>query len=260
MKVSIITATYNSAETLADALRSVGTQTHPDIEHIVVDGLSTDDSVAIAKSCGTVSRVISEHDKGIYDAMNKGVQAATGDVIGILNSDDAYESPDVISRIVSLFQTTDCDAAYGDIIYVKKEATGTITRYWRSGKYSRGKFLYGWMPPHPSFFVKRELFSKFGMFELGLGTAADYEFMLRLIHKNQIYLAYLPQVVVRMREGGASNADLISRLQANKNDQLAWKLNGLTPGWLTLYLKPLRKLEQFVLPGWRYRKSQENSA
>jgi glycosyltransferase len=179
--------------------------------------------------------------------MNKGIGIASGDIIGILNSDDFYSAPNVLQQVVSAFQETGCDGVYGDLQYVDKDDTSRITRHWKAGSYKPGFFKWGWMPPHPSFFVKREVYEKFGRFNLSMRTAADYEIMLRFIHKHGIRLSYIPSVLVKMRTGGASNASLNSRLRANQEDRQAWAVNGLQPFWFTLYLKPMRKISQFIL-------------
>lgn len=245
MKVSIITVCYNSEKTIRDAIESVVAQTYPDIEYLVIDGLSKDQTLPIVKSYSErISKLISEPDKGIYDAMNKGISLATGEIIGILNSDDFYATPQVIEEVVKQFSSA-IDGVYGDLVYVSPDDTGKIVRTWKSGTYQEGAFRKGWMPPHPAFFVRKSCYEKFGHFTDKLKSAADYEFMLRLIHKNKIRITYLPQVLVKMRAGGASNASLKNRLKANKEDRLAWKLNGLKPAPFLFLRKPLSKLGQF---------------
>lgn len=246
MTVSVITATYNSSATVEDTLSSVASQDYSRIEHIIIDGMSKDDTIEIVNRFPHVSRKVSEKDRGIYDAMNKGILLASGDIIGILNSDDFYASQDVISKVVRAFNQTDCDAVYGDLVYVDKEHTDKVTRYWRSGSYKPGSFMWGWMPPHPTLFVRKVVYERFGLFDLELKTAADYELMLRFIHKHGIKLHYIPEVLVRMRSGGASNASFQRRLDANRADQKAWKKNGLRPYWFTVLLKPVRKIGQFL--------------
>jgi glycosyltransferase len=244
--VSIITTSYNSKSTIADTLDSVKKQSYPDIEHIIIDGLSTDGTQDLVRGYPHVASLISEKDHGIYDAMNKGIQAAKGDIIGILNSDDFYPSPLVIEKVVSMFEQTGCDAVYGDLVYVNRLDTQKVVRFWRSGAYKNGMFKWGWMPPHPTFFVKREIYQQYGMFNLDLKTAADYELMLRFIHKHGIRLGYLREILVKMRDGGASNESLLRRLSANQADRKAWEYNEMKPYWFTFYLKPLRKLGQFL--------------
>lgn len=247
MKISIITVTYNSAETVEDTIQSVVNQTYPDIEYIIVDGLSKDNTLDIVKKYGDkIAKVISEKDKGIYDAINKGVDLATGEVVAILNSDDLYSHNRVIESIMKTFTDSGADAVYGDLVYVERNNTAKITRTWHSGQYKEGKFLKGWMPPHPSFFVKRWCYQRFGKFHTNFKTSADYELMLRFIHVNKIKLAYLPEILVRMRLGGQSNVSLANRLEANREDRKAWEMNGLKPGRLTLIRKPLSKVLQFL--------------
>lgn len=248
MKVSIITIAYNSAETIEDTIRSVASQTYSDIEHIIVDGKSTDTTLSIIdKHKASISKVISEMDNGIYDAMNKGVKLTSGDIIGILNSDDFYTDENVISDIVKTFEAEKCDGLYADLVYVDRENTSKITRTWNSGKYHEGLFLKGWMPPHPTFFVRREVYEKLGGYNTDLRSAADYEIMLRFIHKHKIKLSYLPRVITKMRSGGQSNVSIKNRIKANMEDRLAWKINGLKPGLLTLTRKPLSKVFQFLM-------------
>jgi glycosyltransferase involved in cell wall biosynthesis len=246
MKISIITATYNSARTVRDTLECIASQDYPDIEHIIVDGLSKDESLAIVAEYPHVAKVISEKDRGIYDAMNKGIGLATGEIIGILNSDDFYNNSSVLSKVAKLFEDPEIEAVYGDLQYVSGRDVSKITRTWKAGSFSRNKFLYGWMPPHPSFFVRKRVYEKVGLFNLNLRSAADYELMLRILFRHKLKAAYLPEVLVKMREGGMSNASLKNRIRANREDRMAWKLNGVKPYFFTLYLKPLRKVLQFI--------------
>lgn len=246
MKVSIITITYNSAATLRDTIESVLQQSYPSIEYIIKDGGSTDDTLAIARSYGDKIKLIFQPDKGIYDAMNQGLAAATGDVIGLLNSDDFYADNTVIQEVVNKFKTTSADSLYGDLQYVDANDTSKITRYWQAGEYNRLNFLKGWMPPHPTFFVKREIYKKFGFFKPEFKSAGDYEMMLRLLYKHQISAAYLPKVLIKMRAGGVSNVSFKNRLRANQEDRQAWKINDIQPKWFTLYAKPLSKVLQWV--------------
>lgn len=246
MTVSIITVVYNGADTIAEAIESVLGQTYQDIEYIIVDGASTDDTAKIVRSYGDrITRFISEPDKGLYDAMNKGIAATTGHIVGILNADDLYRHPDVIRRVVGVFQQQAVEGVYGDLVYAPRNKPDQVTRYWQAGVYQPGAFLKGWMPPHPTFFVKASVYSLYGNFTTSLRSAADYELMLRFIHKHHIRVAYLPEVLVTMRLGGVSNSSLGNRLRANREDRLAWQLNKLKPNWFTLWLKPIRKLVQF---------------
>ena len=203
MKVSIITVVYNGAEHIRDCIESVLGQTYSDLEYIIVDGQSTDGTVDIVKSYGTkIAHFVSEPDKGLYDAMNKGIGLATGDVIGLLNADDFYRHRRVLEHMVATFGRTGSDAVYGDMLYVDRHDTTRLKRYWRSGGYSEGAFLWGWMPGHLSFFAKRWLYEQYGGFRLDLKSAADYELLLRFIHKNGAKLAYMDEVTIVMRAGG----------------------------------------------------------
>lgn len=245
MKVSIITITYNSEPTLKDTIESVINQTYKNIEYILIDGGSTDETLSIIKSYGNkISTLISEKDSGLYDALNKGISLATGDVIGILHSDDFYTNNHVIQHVVSSFSNSTVDAVYADLYYVDKINTNQIHRKWKAGIYKEGMFFNGWMPPHPTFFVKRSIYETCGNFNLNLTSSSDYELMLRFIHKHKIKLAYLPEFIIKMRIGGKSNVTLKNRIKANKEDRLAWKLNNVKPYFYTLYLKPLRKIIQ----------------
>lgn len=247
MKVSIITIAYNSAETIEDTIKSVIAQDHDDIEYIIIDGASKDSTMEIVNRYREqISVVVSEPDKGIYDAMNKGVQAASGDIIGILNSDDYYADDHVLSDVVEKFKADHCDGLYADLVYVNREAPDKVVRYWQAGEYKPGLFKKGWMPPHPTFFVAKACYDQYGAYSLELRSAADYELMLRFIHKHEIQVSYLPRVITHMRLGGQSNVTLKNRIKANKEDRMAWKMNGLEPGKLTLLRKPLSKLSQFI--------------
>ncbi|HCH7447024.1 TPA: glycosyltransferase, partial [Escherichia coli] len=200
MRISIITATYNSEKTLLDTLLSLEKQTHSDIEYIVVDGASKDNTIELIKSkCTRVSTIICEPDNGIYDALNKGIQAASGDIIGFLHSDDLLAYDDAIADIVKTFESSGCDAVYGDLEYVAKNDTTKRIRLWKSGSFSRLKMKLGWMPPHPSFYMKRDCYSQFGCFSLDYRISADYDSLLRYILKQRISIAYLPKVLVKMR-------------------------------------------------------------
>jgi glycosyltransferase involved in cell wall biosynthesis len=247
MKISIITATYNSAATVKDTLTSVRNQDHPDIEHIIIDGSSVDDTLAIVKTFPHVVKCVSEKDKGIYDAMNKGIGLATGEVIGILNSDDIYTRSSVLSAVARAFADPAVKTVYADLEYVHASNPHKTLRTWKAGSFRKENFYYGWMPPHPTFFVRKEIYDQVGVFNLSLRSAADYEIMIRILLKHGIPAHYIPGVMVKMRAGGMSNASLLNRLRANAEDRLAWKLNDLRPYFFTLYIKPLRKIPQFLI-------------
>lgn len=246
MKISVITVVFNGEKTIRETIESVLAQDYPDVEYIVVDGSSTDHTAEIIKSFGDrITKFLSEKDQGIYDAMNKGIQLATGDIIGLLNADDLFASPDVLSRVAATFQESGADAVYGDLQYFDG-ITDRVTRHWRAGRYRAGLFLWGWMPPHPTFFIRRGWYQNQGGFRLDMGTAADYELMLRMIHKHGAKLGYVQKVLVRMRVGGVSNVSFKNRLSANRNDARAWKVNELSPYQVTILLKPFRKILQFI--------------
>ena len=198
MKISVITVAYNSAATIADTLDSVAAQTHADVEHIVVDGGSGDNTLDIVRQRGQhVARVVSEPDRGIYDAMNKGIALATGDAVGFINSDDFYASTDVLSQVVTSMADPAVDGCYGDLCYVQQAQVDMIVRYWRSSAHRPGQFGCGWVPPHPTLFLRRSLFASFGAFDLSYPIAADFELMARLLEVHRIKTVYLPQVLVK---------------------------------------------------------------
>ncbi|MDB5191410.1 MAG: glycosyltransferase [Segetibacter sp.] len=246
MRVSIITVCYNSEATIGRTMRSIQQQSYGNIEHIIVDGSSTDKTLSIIKELQHNGPLKSEPDKGIYDAMNKGIAMATGDIIGILNSDDYYSDNNVIERIVNTFSASNCNAVYGDLLYVNSKNESEVLRKWVAGGYDARLFYRGWMPPHPTFFVKREMYEKLGCFNLKLKSSSDYELMLRFLFLHDIKAKYIPQVLVHMQDGGQSNKSLKNRFAAHKEDYMAWTANGLKPKWYTLILKPTRKIHQFV--------------
>lgn len=247
MKISIITVSYNSAATIRDTIESVLSQVDCDVEYIIVDGQSSDATKAIINEyAGRIDKFISEPDGGIYEAMNKGLALATGDIIGILNSDDIYQSKHILHQVSEEFKRKQCDVVYGDLVYVERENTEKVVRKWRSGKYNRNKFKFGWMPPHPTFFATKAAYNQYGLFQVRLKNAADYELMLRFLYKHELRASYIPEVFVRMRVGGFSNARIANRIKANKEDRKAWEINGLQPSPFTLWLKPFRKIFQFV--------------
>jgi len=244
-KITIITAGYNSAATIRDTLKCIASQSYSNIEHIIIDGASKDDTLKIVKEFPHVAKIISEPDQGIYDAMNKGIQLATGDIIGILNSDDFYSDNDTLQSVAKAFTENNVESCYADLQYVDEKNTSRIVRNWVSGDFNRFNFLKGWMPPHPTFFVRKEIYEKYGSFDLELNSAADYELMLRFLFKHRISTHYIPKTLVKMRTGGQSNASLKNRFKANQEDKLAWKKNGLKPKFYTTWLKPIRKINQY---------------
>ncbi len=245
MKVTIITPTFNSEKTIEDTLRSVQMQNYADIEHVIIDGKSTDDTLEIIKSFPHVAKVISEKDSGIYDAMNKGLIAATGDVVAILNSDDLYVGETVISDIVKLMQSDNASIVYADLDYVDRDDINKVARVWFSGSYRRENFRFGWAPPHPTFFAKKDLYERFGGFNVSFKNSADYELMFRFLYVNNQPCSYLRKTIVKMRRGGYSNISIRNRINANIEDRKSWKVNKIgMPFWVPI-LKPLRKIPQF---------------
>lgn len=246
MKVSIITVTLNSEKYLADCIQSVKKQRYTNIEHIIIDGKSTDGTLQIIHAHEKhLSKWISESDRGMYDAINKGIAMATGDIIGILNSDDIFASVNVIGNIVQCFKNENTDSVYGDLVYVKPSNTNKVFRMWKGVSYKRYRFNFGWMPAHPTFYMKRSLIEKFGPYENHYYSAADYEFMARYLFKHRITSTYLEQLVIKMRTGGASNSSLKKRLRANRRDYLAMKRNNIPFPFIVSILKPLSKIGQF---------------
>lgn len=246
MKISVITVVFNGEKTIRETIESVLSQDYAAVEYIVVDGSSTDGTQNIVKSFGDrITKFVSQKDKGIYDAMNKGIQLATGDVVGLLNADDLFASRAVLSEVAAAFQNSEVDAVYGDLQYFDG-TPDRVTRSWRAGTYRSGLFLWGWMPPHPTFFIRRHWYQNFGGFRLDMGTSADYELMLRMIHKFNANLTYVQKVLVFMRTGGVSNLSVKNRLYANQNDRRAWNVNQIKPFPMTTMLKPFRKILQFI--------------
>ena len=247
--ISIITATYNSAETINDTIKSVLCQTNKDFEYIIVDGGSTDETIDIVKSYESEFfgrlKWVSEKDKGIYDAMNKGIKMASGDIIGILNSDDYYTSDDILQTIADAFKCQNVDAIYGDIHFIKDGVPDKCVRYYSSRLFSPFWLRFGFMPAHPSFYCKREVFDKSGLYRLDYKIGSDYEMMVRLFRKHKISSRYVPKDFVTMRTGGASNSNLQSRLTLIKEDVKACRDNGIYTNELFICLKFLYKIFEF---------------
>ncbi|KLN95751.1 glycosyltransferase family 2 protein [Moellerella wisconsensis] len=246
MKVSIITATYNSSETIIDTLISLEQQTYPNIEYIIIDGASKDNTINLIKEYSTkVSILISESDKGIYDALNKGIKNATGDIVGFLHSDDLFAYPEAIADIVNTFKKNQTQAVYADLEYVSKENIANVVRTWRSGIYKHSNLKKGWMPPHPTFYMQRKLYTSYGGFDLSYKISADYDSLLRYLWINNISMSYLPKVITKMRVGGASNRSLRNIIKKTHEDILALKKNKIF--WLyPLIMKNLSKIPQFI--------------
>lgn len=250
MKVSIITVTYNSCLTVEDTIQSVLAQTYPNIEYIVIDGNSTDGTrLLLERYRDKIARIISEPDKGIYDAMNKGINLATGDIIGILNSDDFFTSQDVVECIVRGFELNNIDALYGDVHFVESSDLCTCVRYYSSALFSPWLFRFGFMPAHPTFYVRRECYKKYGSYDLNYKIASDYELLVRFIHNYKIRTFYLRKDFVTMRMGGISTKNIRNRLLINKEDVKACRQNNLYTNLFFISFKYVYKI--FELRWWR---------
>ena len=246
LKVSIITVTYNSSATVADTLKSVASQDHEDIEHIIVDGASIDSTMDIVRGYPHVGQVISEPDKGMYDALNKGIAKATGDIIGILNSDDAFHNEQVISKITEVFKTNDVDAIFGDIRFISPTNRSKTIRYYSSAQFHPGKFEWGYMPAHPSFYCKKSIYEKYGDFQINYQIAADYEWLTRVLYKYKVTYKYLPLLTVDMLPGGLSNGTLKSRWVLNKEIIRACAENGIKTNMWKLSIKYFSKVFEYL--------------
>lgn len=251
MKLSIITVCYNSAETIGHTLRSVREQTYENIEHIIVDGGSTDGTLGVVASEGAhVTTLVSEKDHGIYDAMNKGIALATGDVVGFVNADDFYASPNVLRDVAAAFEQTDADCCYGDLCYVRQDEPTRTVRYWRSTDFAPGLFEKGWCPPHPTFFVRRSVYQRLGGFDLNFRIAADFELMARYLGASRISSHYIPEVLVKMRLGGTTNRSLKNILIQNIEIRRALSKNGIRSSLVSFVLNKLvsRAIQFFRRP------------
>lgn len=238
---------FNSAATISQTIASVASQSHPDIEHIVIDGQSTDSTMQIVLCSPSIAKYVSEPDAGIYDAMNKGIQLCTGDVIGILNADDFYADNQVLKKIADTFKDAEIDACYGDLLYVDQFDTAKTVRYWRSVPYLPGKFKMGWMPAHPTFFVRRALYERYDRFDLSYRLAADFELLFRFIEKHRVRTKYLPEILVKMRMGGATNKSICNVIKQNKEILRALKdYYGTASVFRFAVTKLFNKLGQYI--------------
>ncbi len=247
MKISLITPTYNSDKTIARTIDSIIAQNYSDLEYIIIDGASSDKTLEIINSYQRKINIklISEQDKGLYDAMNKGVKLATGEIVGILNSDDLFKSDNVLSIITEAFNNENIDAVYGDITYFA-ENEKVIKRYWHSGAYREGNLNNGWIIPHPALFLRKSIYNRFGLFDIDFKIAGDYEFILRLLKKYKINLKYVPQVFVNMYEGGISGNNLEQRKKGWLELKKAWVVNGFKVPNLFILRRVLFKISQFI--------------
>ena len=245
VKISVITAVYNARYSIEKALKSVLSQNYDNFELIVIDGASTDGTSEIIENFkDNISVFINEPDDGIYDALNKGIKCATGDVIGFLHADDVFENNDILSKLAKAFLNSELDAVYGDLVYVSKSNPAKILRYWNSGRYSREMLKRGWMPPHTTFYCRRSVYIEMGMFDVSFDIAADYDCMLRFLTSKKFSCGNIPEVLVRMRVGGKSNQSLSNILKKSVEDYRAITRNNVG-GISTLIAKNLRKIPQF---------------
>lgn len=247
MKVTIITVVLNGQDTIEDCIRSVLSQSHLDLEYIIIDGGSIDSTLEkIHIYEDKITKFISEPDMGIYDAMNKGIRLASGDIVGILNSDDVYSDVDVISQVVHEFNKVDVEAVFADLVYVDRVDLEKVKRYYRSASFHVNKFAYGWMPAHPTFFVKRTTYEKYGLFNTDYQIAADYELLVRFLYKNKVSYNYIPKVLVRMRTGGVSTKSIKSNWILNREIVRACKENGIKSSMIKVLFKYPRKILELI--------------
>ena len=245
MKISIITATFNSSKTIADTIQSVNNQSYANIEHIFIDGGSLDSTLDIVEKKSRREKIIvSETDNGIYDAMNKGINVSSGDIIGFLHSDDIFASSDSVNKIVKKFSKTNTDSVYGDLVYTKNN---NVIRKWTSGSYNKQNFKLGWMPPHPTLYIKKDTYRRYGMYRTDFSTSADYELIIKFLYLNNVSSSYIPSVLVNMNIGGASNRNIYSRIRAHYYDWKAWNVNKISRFPIWVFLKPFRKIGQYLL-------------
>jgi glycosyltransferase involved in cell wall biosynthesis len=246
-KVSIITVAYNSITTIQDTIESVLGQDYPQIEYILIDGASTDGTVNLVKSYrDRITHLISEPDRGMYDALNKGLALATGDIIGILNSDDIYAHPQVIATVVAALQDTQADCVFADLVYVSPTHPNKVLRYYSSAPFNPRRFAYGWMPAHPTVFIKRWAYDRYGYFKTNYKIAADYELLIRFLAKHQLSYAYVPQVWVKMRAGGISTRNLMSNWILNREIVRGCAENGIRTNLLKVFSKYFTKVFQLI--------------
>lgn len=248
MKVSIITVCYNAVDTIEDTIKSVLDQTYTDVEYIIIDGGSTDGTLdVIAKYKDRIARVVSEDDNGIYDAMNKGLRLAAGDVVGIINADDFYHTSDVLKKVVTSFTIPDVQLVYGNLAYVDRKDTNKRVRFWKAGTYYQYKLWYGWALPHPTMFVRKSLYDTATLFRTDFSIAADYELMLRWLLKEKVNPVYLNETITSMREGGTSARNIMQRIKGWGELYRAWWVNRrIPPVWLVI-TRPLSKLTQYIV-------------
>jgi glycosyltransferase len=247
VKISLITAVRNKRDTIGDAIESVQAQTWPNVEHIVIDGASSDGTLDVLNHyVDRLAVVVSERDEGIYDALNKGIRLATGEVVGFLHSDDMFASDRALETVAAAFADPTVDAVYGDLAYVSSSDATNVVRFWKAGEFTPTKLAWGWMPPHPTFYVRRSVYARLGAFDTSYRIAADYECMLRFLGEGRVAAKYVPEVLVNMRLGGASNRSMGNILKKSAEDYRALRENDIGAAGALLW-KNLSKLPQFVL-------------
>lgn len=248
-KFSIITAVFNRAETILNAVNSVQAQTYTNTEHVVVDGASTDGTVDILKQHLGVNTVfLSESDKGIYDALNKGIALATGDIIGFMHSDDSYANVRVLETVARAFEASDVDGVYADVLFFHPAAPDKPVRRYRSDRFSADRLAWGWMPAHTTLFLRRRVYEQYGYFKSTYKIAADFEFIVRILADRKIKLAYIPEVLVHMNTGGASTAGLKSTIRLNQEVKRACAENGIRTNWFKILSKYPLKMLEYIRP------------
>ncbi len=245
-KVTVITVVRNGREFIRDCVESVLAQAHPDIEYIVKDAGSTDGTLDILAEYGNRLKVISSPDTGMYDGLNQALAAATGNIVATLNSDDMYTTPKAVAGMVAKMEESGADMGWGDLVIVDRADVSRVVRRWTAGAYIPGKLRWGWHPPHPSTFVRRSAYGKYGAFRTDMRISADYELMLRMLGRHHIASCYLPETLVTMRAGGASNRPLAVLWKSRVEDARAWRVNGMGGGWFTALVKPFSKLLQLI--------------
>ena len=249
MRFSILTPTLNSATTIIDCITSINNQLYNNLEQIIVDGKSSDNTLEIIKSMpNRVSTISSEPDEGLYDAMNKGIGLATGDIIGILNSDDLYIDNKVLQDVADLMTETGTESLFADLYYVYPDDTNRIFRYWKTGSFIPGSFSKGWHPPHPTFFVKRSVYEHYGLFDTSCKISADFELMLRFLEKHRISTCYLPRPILKMRQGGQSSVSIKNIIIGNINCYKAFKKNGIRVSPFYFLYRAAPKMLQMLNP------------
>lgn len=261
MKISIITATFNSEKFINNCLHSIEAQSYDNIEHIVIDGNSTDQTLSLLKlKRNQIKELISEPDRGVYDAMNKGIKLATGEIIGFLNSDDFYVNNKILSKVVSVFKNNpSIDACYSDLIYTDQVDTSKSVRYWRSGKFKIGSFSKGWAPPHPTFFARRSVYERYGLFDLDYRFASDNDIMMRFMEVHKVKTEYFPEVWVKMRLGGTTNKSLKNIYLGNLEILKALSKNGLPVNIMSFFFKKIiLRLSQRLIINFKSLYKSEN--